>query len=145
MNATTFFSVIASPAGLALFAEIVTLLLMLTGLSLMVGWRRAAGRLASICVATVAAMTIVVAFAQPIGAIVDGMPKWMAMALLGAGASIALCWVIWGVIALCFGPAIASRVTAEILTWLLKGIISSVINPYRIVIRLLRQALAAGD
>lgn len=115
--------IIGSPTGVMLAAQIATLLFVLAGLFFMIGWRRIAKRLIVLAVVVIVVPFVVAAHLNEIRSLMNATPAWVAAPLLAFVGIVVFCWILWGVIALCFGPTIASFVTADILAWLIKRLI----------------------
>jgi MFS superfamily sulfate permease-like transporter len=131
MTGTEFIGIVGSPAGLMLAAQLATLLIVIAGFCIMFGWRRLAKRLMVLAVVIIVIPYLIMANHEQINSIIESTPRWVLAPLLALGCIIVFCWALWGMIALCFGPRIASTVTADILGWLLKGTILAVVAPYR--------------
>lgn len=133
--------VLISPAGFVIWQELSVLTLTTAGLAFMIGWRRFAKRLIFVALSLIIVPFVVYSNHNEIVELVNGTPRWVLAPVLALAAAIGFCWILWGLVALFFGPAIASSVTANILTWLIKGAILAVVAPYRGISSLLRRFL----
>jgi hypothetical protein len=127
-----------------LAGQVATLLFVVAGLAFMIGWRHFAKRLMILAVVVVVMPFVVAANYNEITWLVDSTPRWVLAPTIAIGTAILGCWILWGVIALCFGPTIANSVIADVLAWLIKGVIVAVVAPYRGIAGLLRR-LAPRD
>jgi hypothetical protein len=141
MTGREIFETLISPAGFVIWKQLSVLSLTLAGLAFMVGWKRFAKRLIFLALGLIIVPLVVYSNHNEIVNFVNGTPGWVLMPVLALGAAIIFCWILWGLIALFFGPAIASSVTANILTWLIKGVILAVAAPYRGMSSVLRHFL----
>jgi hypothetical protein len=131
MSSVDYLGILTSPAGIMLVGQIATLLFVVAGLAFMIGRHRFAKRLMGVAVIAVVVPFAVAANSSEIKFVLDSTPRWVLAPTLAIGAAIVLCWILWGVVALCFGPAIANTVIADVLAWLIKGTIVAVLVPYR--------------
>jgi hypothetical protein len=139
MTGADFIAIVASPAGVMLAGQIATLFFVIAGVVFMVGWRRFAKRLMVVAVIVIVIPFVVAANHNEIRWLIEITPGWVLAPIFAFGAVIISCWVLWGVIALCFGPAIASTVTADLLAWSIKALIIAIVAPYRGLAGLLRR------
>ena len=130
-----------SPAGFVIWQELAVLVLTVSGLAFMIGWKLFAKRLILVALSLIVVPFAVYSNHDSIVTFLHSAPRWMLAPMLAFGAAIILCWVLWGIVALFFGTAIASSVTAGILTWLIKGAIITVLAPYRAASSVLRYFL----
>lgn len=141
MSGPDLIEILASPAGLVIWQELAVLTLTVAGIAFMLGWKRFAIRLIFVALSLIVVPFAVYSNHDGIVTFLNGTPRWVLVPILAIGASVILCWVLWGLVALFFGPSIASSVTANILTWLIKGTIITVLAPYRAASSLLRYFL----
>jgi len=130
---------LVSPTGEILATEVGALLFVVAGFGFMFGWRRFAKRLMVLAVIIIAIPAVVAANFTDIKSILYNTPRWVLFPMLAIGAAIIACWILWGVTTLFFGPAIANSVTADILSWLIKGCVLAALAPYRGLSGLLRR------
>jgi hypothetical protein len=141
MTGRELFEILISPAGFVIWEQLSVLSLTIAGLAFMVGWKRVAKRLIFLALGLIIIPFAVYSNQNEIADFLNGTPRWVLAPTLALAVAIILCWILWGLVALFFGPAIASSVTANILTWLIKGVILAVAAPYRGMSSLLRHFL----
>jgi len=134
-----FVELIASPLGMMLAGQLGTLLIVVAGLMFMFGLRRLAARLIVVAVVVVGIPFFIAWNHNEIKWAFDNMPRWMLVPTFAICSGVFLCWILWGLIAVCFGPKIASTVTGDVLAWLIKGAILAALAPYRGLSAILRR------
>jgi hypothetical protein len=141
MSGRELVEVLISPAGFVVWQELAALSLTVAGLAFMVGWRILAKRLIFVSLSLIGLPFVGYSNHDEIMIFFNNTPRWILAPILAFSGAVILCWVLWALVALFFGAAIASSVTANILTWLIKGSIITVLAPYRAASSVLRYFL----
>jgi hypothetical protein len=139
MSLTDLLRITASPEGVMLAGQFATLLFVSAGLLFMFGLRRVPKGLMIAATVIMVLPFIVSLNYNEIQWVIDSTPRWVIIPLTGVSTAILGCWILWGVIALCFGKKIASIVVADILSWSIKGVILAAVAPYRGISSMLRR------
>ncbi len=141
MDVSHVIDYIASPIGLTIGTEFATLLFVVAGFAFMIGWVRPAKRLIVLALVSSIIPAVIRIYHDQIQSFIGYTPQWMLTPILTIASGIIACWIIWGVVSLCFGPRIGSAVTAAIIIWLIKGGVLALLAPQRGVSVIVRRYL----